>query len=189
MNYKKIIVVIGLVVSMEPLRASSAFQFVKGVLSGSKGQCAKVKDVVTATAKKVRDKFKINDIQNARSTEVVSCDKGMSPGLIQAAKADAHQEAAATGLLNYSKNSTATTNNVTHNHHYGSQGWGKSFFEWMQSGGQSRSAATGLVVGGVSGYGIHAVTTKPVEKIIVVQAPSREESLTLRAAVGETERA
>jgi hypothetical protein len=184
MNYKKILFVIGLIVSMEPLRASSVFQLVKGVLSASKGQYTKTKDIVSLAAKKFQDKFKVNDIQN-----ITSCDKGMSSGSMQAARADAHQEAAASGFLNYSKNSTATTNNVTHNHHYGPQGWGKSFFEWMQNGGQSRSAATGLVVGGVSGYGIHAATAKPVERIIVVHAPSQGESSTLRAVVGEIERA
>lgn len=190
MNYKKILVIIGAILSMERLQAftgPTALRFAIKVARASKKvaskQYTRTRDLVSSTSKKIQDTFKVNDVKNIRNSEITSSSEAAKYNVQQAARTDATQTSS--GVFNFAKNNPTNTSNTTHNHNYGSPGWGESFFVWMQKGDQTRSAAAGLVVGGVSGYGIHAVATKPVERIIVVQAPSQAEGSTLRAAVNE----
>ena len=167
MNYKKILFVFGVILSIEPLQAFSGPAILRLVVKASqatKNQYFKGKDAVTAATKKFQDKFKVNDVQSVRSKEFTSHGQGTDSRVMQAARTDAELNTTATGCFNFPKTSTTTTNHTVHNHHYGSKGWGESFFGWLQNGGQSRAAATGVAVGGLSGYGLCATTTKPEEK-------------------------
>ena len=192
MNYKKILFVFGVILSIEPLQAFSGPAILRLVVKASqatKNQYFKGKDAVTAATKKFQDKFKVNDVQSVRSKEFTSHGQGTDSRVMQAARTDAELNTTATGCFNFPKTSTTTTNHTVHNHNYGSKGWAESFFGWLQKGDQNRPAAAGFVAGGVVGYGLHSVSTEQREKIIVVQSSPLEERSALRAVASGIETA
>lgn len=181
---KKILLLGCIAVSVESIEAKTSSDLVKSVISivaraknATLQKYDQVKDITKTQVKSLQDKFKIDTNQNSTTTTSIFQGNSSMPGIGQASKTEAEQAATASGLLNFAKNSTITTNNITHNHYYAPKTVVDRIFDWVKNGGQIRAAragfGAGFGVGIFGGYGLHAAVTSK-EKTIIMQDTSEK---------------
>jgi len=166
MKYIKMLLCVCLFSAMQSAQAS----YFRAALIAASRSSTKVKELIVVKSKEFQNKFTTNEAVNVSKTESTLHRQSSMPPVAQAAKSESEQAATASGFLNFAKNSTATTNHNTYNYNYAKKTLSESFFAWVENGKYTRAAGAGFVLGGLSGYGAHAlVVSHQKEKFIVVQ--------------------